>query len=48
MVRLNWSTVFCFEWGYSKSQAAYAFSVKDAAALGGGNRTGFVDFKDRG
>ena len=34
MVRLNWSTVFCFEWGYDKSRAAHAFSVKDAVALG--------------
>ena len=34
MVRLNWSTVFCFEWGYEKARTAYAFSVKDAIALG--------------
>lgn len=34
MVRLNWSTVFCFEWAYSRSQTAYAFSVKEAVALG--------------
>ena len=34
IVRLNWSTVFCFEWGYGKAQTAYAFSVKDAVALG--------------
>jgi DhnA family fructose-bisphosphate aldolase class Ia len=34
MVRLNWSTVFCFEWGYNKSKTAYAFSVKDAIMLG--------------
>lgn len=34
MVRLNWSTVFCFEWGYQKAKAAMAFRVKDAIALG--------------
>lgn len=34
MVRLNWSTVFCFEWGYEKSQTVPAFTVKDAIALG--------------
>lgn len=34
IVRLNWSTVFCFEWGYTKAQTAHAFSVKDAVALG--------------
>jgi len=34
MVRLNWSTVFCFEWGYKMSRTAHAFSVKDAVALG--------------
>lgn len=34
VVRLNWSTVFCFEWGYGKSRTAHAFSVKDAVALG--------------
>lgn len=34
VVRLNWSTVFCFEWGYSQSQTVQAFSVKDAVALG--------------
>jgi DhnA family fructose-bisphosphate aldolase class Ia len=34
IVRLNWSTVFCFEWGYSKSRTVHAFRVKDAVALG--------------
>jgi len=34
IVRLNWSTVFCFEWGYTKAYARQAFSVKDAVALG--------------
>lgn len=34
IVRLNWSTVFCFEWDYNKSQTVPAFSVKDAIALG--------------
>jgi DhnA family fructose-bisphosphate aldolase class Ia len=34
MVRLNWSTVFCFEWGYSKARTTQAFSVRDAIALG--------------
>lgn len=34
IVRINWSTVFCFEWGYQKAYATQAFSVKDAVALG--------------
>jgi DhnA family fructose-bisphosphate aldolase class Ia len=34
IVRLNWSTTFCFEWKYNKAIAAHAFSVKDAIALG--------------
>jgi DhnA family fructose-bisphosphate aldolase class Ia len=34
IVRTNWSTVFCFEWGYTKAYARQAFSVKDAVALG--------------
>ena len=34
IVRLNWSTVFCFEWGYNKTQTVTAFTVKDAVALG--------------
>ena len=34
IVRLNWSTVFCFEWGYNKSLTTQAFSVADAVALG--------------
>jgi len=34
IVRLNWSTVFCFEWGYSKSKTVHAFRVKDAIDLG--------------
>ena len=34
MVRVNWSTVFCFEWGYSKSRTVPAFTIEDAVALG--------------
>jgi DhnA family fructose-bisphosphate aldolase class Ia len=34
MVRLNWSTVFCFEWGYNRAITVPAFSVREAAALG--------------
>jgi DhnA family fructose-bisphosphate aldolase class Ia len=34
IVRLNWSTVFCFEWGYQKARTASAFSVQDAIAMG--------------
>ncbi len=34
IVRINWSTVFCFEWGYSKARTVPAFSVKEAIALG--------------
>ena len=34
IVRINWSTVFCFEWGYSQSQTVQAFSVKEAVSLG--------------
>jgi len=34
IVRLNWSTVFCFEWGYRQAQTVPAFSVKEAVALG--------------
>lgn len=34
IVRLNWSTTFCFEWGFSKARTGHAFSVKDAVALG--------------
>ena len=34
MVRLNWSTVFCFEWSYKAARTTQAFSVKDAANLG--------------
>jgi DhnA family fructose-bisphosphate aldolase class Ia len=34
IVRLNWSTVFCFEWHYEKSFAVQAFSARDAMALG--------------
>lgn len=34
IVRLNWSTVFCFEWGYSQARTAPAFTVKEAIRLG--------------
>jgi DhnA family fructose-bisphosphate aldolase class Ia len=34
IVRLNWSTVFCFEWGYNRSQTVPAFSVREAVSYG--------------
>src|SRR5690242_6587593 len=34
VVRINWSTVFCFEWQYNQSRTVPAFSVKEAVALG--------------
>jgi DhnA family fructose-bisphosphate aldolase class Ia len=34
IVRINWSTVFCFEWGYNRAHTVPAFSVKEAVALG--------------
>ncbi|NLZ56384.1 MAG: hypothetical protein GX900_06960 [Clostridiaceae bacterium] len=34
VVRLNWSTVFCFEWGYNESRNVLAFTVKDAVEMG--------------
>jgi DhnA family fructose-bisphosphate aldolase class Ia len=34
IVRLNWSTVFCFEWGYNQARTAPAFTVKEAIGLG--------------
>ena len=34
IVRLNWSTVFCFEWGYQKAKTVPAFSVREAVTLG--------------
>lgn len=34
MVRLNWSTTFCFEWGYTEGRSVAAFSAREAAALG--------------
>lgn len=34
IVRLNWSTVFCFEWGYSQARSVQAFSAEDAIRLG--------------
>ncbi|RPJ45561.1 MAG: hypothetical protein EHM21_09300, partial [Chloroflexi bacterium] len=34
IVRINWSTVFCFEWQYNQSRTVPAFSVKEAVALG--------------
>ena len=34
IVRINWSTVFCFEWGYNRAQTVAAFSVREAVALG--------------
>jgi DhnA family fructose-bisphosphate aldolase class Ia len=34
IVRLNWSTVFCFGWGYQQARTGRAFTVKDAIALG--------------
>jgi DhnA family fructose-bisphosphate aldolase class Ia len=34
IVRLNWSTVFCFKWGYTKAYTRQALSAKDALTLG--------------
>jgi DhnA family fructose-bisphosphate aldolase class Ia len=34
IVRLNWSTVFCFEWGYTQARTTTAFTVKEAIGLG--------------
>ena len=34
IVRLNWSTVFCFEWDYRQARSVKAFSVRDAVELG--------------
>ena len=34
MVRLNWSTHFCFHWDYEAGIAVEAFSPEDAVALG--------------
>ena len=34
IVRLNWSTVFCFEWNGWEARTAPAFSVKEAVSLG--------------
>ncbi len=34
IVRINWSTVFCFDWGYNRAQTVAAFSVREAVALG--------------
>lgn len=34
VVRVNWSTVYCFGWNYSQADTAEAVSVDDAVALG--------------
>lgn len=34
IVRINWSTVFCFEWGYTRARTVPAFSVREAVELG--------------
>jgi hypothetical protein len=34
IVRLNWSTVFCFKWGYTQARTAPAFTGKEAIGLG--------------
>lgn len=34
IVRLNWSTVFCFEWGYNRSQTVPAFTAREAVSYG--------------
>ncbi len=34
IVRINWSTVFCFEWQYTRARTVPAFSVREAVALG--------------
>jgi len=34
VVRINWSTVFCFEWGYTRARTVPAFTVREAVELG--------------
>ncbi|UCH35037.1 MAG: hypothetical protein JSV65_01420 [Armatimonadota bacterium] len=34
IVRLNWSTVYCFHWGYNDAATVSAISAADAAAAG--------------
>jgi DhnA family fructose-bisphosphate aldolase class Ia len=34
VVRLNWSTVYCFHWEYERAVTVPAFSARDAVALG--------------
>jgi class I fructose-bisphosphate aldolase len=34
VIRLNWSTVYCFNWGYYESPTVTAITAKDALALG--------------
>ena len=33
-IRINWSTVYCFDWGYNNANTVEAVSVEDAVALG--------------
>jgi DhnA family fructose-bisphosphate aldolase class Ia len=34
IVRINWSTVYCFHWDYNKGATVVASTVRDAVALG--------------
>jgi len=34
IVRLNWSTVYCFQWGYDQARAARVVTPQEALALG--------------
>ncbi|MFC2087248.1 class I fructose-bisphosphate aldolase [Bacteroidota bacterium] len=34
IVRLNWSTVYCFHWSYNQAETVVASRVRDAVALG--------------
>ena len=34
IVRLNWSTVYCFQWGYDQARTAKIVSPAEALALG--------------
>lgn len=34
VVRLNWSTIYCFDWGYDDGSTVQAISARDAAAAG--------------
>jgi len=34
MVRLNWNSVYCFQWGYRAARSVYCFGVEDALREG--------------